>query len=105
MNQVPRSSRIGSIVLVAVALLAGPVACDVGGGGTGDGEELSPRELGRLGGRIHVEPERRDEILADAGLSAEELEELVREVTADPEASRAYAEGFRQAAGEPSDGS
>lgn len=86
--------------LVAVAALAGGCA-----GGEAEPDELSAAELGRLGGRIHQEPERADEILAEAGLTAEDLEERVREVTADPDAARVYAEGFRAVAGEePDDG-
>jgi hypothetical protein len=72
-------------------------------GGEPDAGELSPAELGTLGGRIHQQPERAEEILAEAGLTAEELEERVREVTADPDAARAYAEGFRAASGEEPD--
>jgi hypothetical protein len=88
---------------VALAGLAG--GCAGGGAEPDEAEELSATELGQLGGRIHQEPERADEILAEAGLTAEELEERVREVTADPDASRAYAEGFRAVAGEePDDG-
>lgn len=89
--------------LVALAALAG--GCAGGGAEPDEPDELSAADLGRLGGRIHQEPERADEILAEAGLTAEELEARVREVTADPDASRAYAEGFRAVAGEePDDG-
>lgn len=89
--------------LVALAAFAG--GCAGGGAESNEPDELSPAELGQLGGRIHQEPERADEILVEAGLTAEELEEQVREVTADPDASRAYAEGFRAVAGEePNDG-
>lgn len=92
-------------VLAVLALAGATAGCGGEDGGTTAGE-LSAEELGRLGGRIHAEPERADELLAEAGLTAEELEARVREVTADPEASREYAEAFREVAGEaPADGS
>lgn len=84
--------------LAAVVALAGLSAACAGGAPAAD--ELSPEELGRLGGRIHEEPERAEEILAEAGLTPEELEARVREVTASPDDSRAYAEGFRATSGE-----
>ena len=92
--------RLLAAALTVGALLA--VACGGGeeNGTAGEAGELSPAELGRLGGRIHQEPERAEEILAEAGLTAEDLEARVRQVTADPDASRSYAEGFREVAGE-----
>lgn len=93
--------------MLALCALMGMVALAALSAGCAGGEpeagEWSPEELGRLGGRLHAEPERVDEILAEAGLTAEELEARVREVTADPDAARAYAEGFRAVAGEDPD--
>lgn len=83
--------------LAALLAVAGLSAACAGGEPAAD--ELSPEELGTLGGRIHAEPERAEEILAEAGLTAEELEARVREVTASPDDSRAYAEAFRAASG------
>lgn len=87
-----------ALCALAVLALAGLSAGCAGGEPAED--ELSPEELGRLGGRIHEEPERAEEILAEAGLTAEELEARVREVTADPDQARTYAEGFRAVSGE-----
>jgi hypothetical protein len=89
-------------ILQALAVMAAlTVAGCAGEGDTGGAAaELSPAELGRLGGRIHAEPERTAEILAEAGLTEEELAARVGEVTADPDAARAYAQGFREVAGE-----
>lgn len=89
-------------ILQALAVVAALTAVGCAGEGeTGGGAaELSPAELGRLGGRIHAEPQRSAEILAEAGLTEEELAARVGEVTADPDAARAYAEGFREVAGE-----
>jgi hypothetical protein len=90
--------------MLALCALAGVVALAAFSAGCAGGEpeagEWSPEELGRLGGRIHAEPERADEILAEAGLTGEQLEVRVREVTADPDAARAYAEAFRAVSGE-----
>jgi hypothetical protein len=97
-RETERMATLALCALVGVMALASLSAgC---AGGEPETGEWSPEELGRLGGRIHQEPERADAILAEAGLTAEELEARVREVTADPDASRAYAEGFRAVSGE-----
>lgn len=96
-----RTTTLALCALVGVMALASLSAgC---AGGEPEAGELSPEELGRFGGRLHAEPERVDAILAEAGLTAEELEARVREVTADPDAARAYAEGFRAVSGEEPD--
>ena len=103
-NQPPRATAAAGWALIAVLALAGLAAgCEGQAGEDAVGEnaaELSAEELGRLGGRIHAEPERADELLAEAGLTEEQLDAQVREVTADPDASREYARAFREAAGE-----
>lgn len=104
-NEPRRAASAVAWALTAVLALAGLAAgCEGQVGDEPVGEstaaELTPAELGRLGGRIHAEPERAGEILAKAGLSEEELDARVREVTADPDASREYAEAFREVAGE-----
>lgn len=93
-----KAAAVALCALAAVLALAGLSSACAGGEPAED--ELSPAELGTLGGRIHAEPERAEEILAEAGLSAEELEERVREVTASPDDARAYAEAFRAVSGE-----
>lgn len=103
-NHPRRAGAAASWALIAVLALAGLAAgCEGQAGEDAIGEnaaEMSAEELGRLGGRIHAEPERVDELLAEAGLTEEQLDAQVREVTADPDASREYARAFREAAGE-----
>jgi len=60
--------------------------------------EVSVKELGRVGGQIYNEPERAEEILADAGITPEEFEAQVRRVTDDPALSREYTRGFETTA-------
>jgi hypothetical protein len=50
------------------------------------------QDLAALASAIESEPERVDELLDEAGLSAEELEELLFDIAADPAASQAYAD-------------
>jgi len=74
-----------------------------------DGEEtasveLSASELGEIGGRIYSDPERAEAILDDAGLTSEEFEARVREITNDPLASREYTLAFEDVIAEPADG-
>ena len=59
---------------------------------------LSDIELGRVGGRVYNEPERVEEILAEADLTPEAFERRVREVTDDPERARQYTLGFESVA-------
>lgn len=104
-NEPRRTASAAAWALTAVLALAGLAAgCEGRVGDEPVGEstaaELSPEELGRLGGRIHAAPDRAGELLAEAGLSEEELAARVREVTADPGASREYARAFREVAGE-----
>ena len=62
---------------------------------------LSTVELGRVGARIYNEPERVSEILEEVGLTAEEFEQKVRDVTNDPEKSAEYTRGFQEIARPP----
>ena len=53
-----------------------------------------PTDLGAFAARIDREPERTDELLAEAGVTREELHEAILRVATDPEASRAYRDAF-----------
>lgn len=50
------------------------------------------RELADLRERIEENPDRVDELLDEAGLTEQQLEELMFEISEDREASRVYAE-------------
>ena len=65
--------------------------------------DLTAAELGRLGAELDQEPERAEEILDEAGLTWEQFEAAVREVSADTEEARRYAEAFAAAGGEVAD--
>lgn len=49
------------------------------------------RELAQLRDQIEANPDQLDELLEEAGLTEEELEEELFEISADPEASSAYS--------------
>jgi hypothetical protein len=51
-------------------------------------------ELGRLGARITVAPERADEILHEAGVAPAEFAAAVRDLASRPAAARRYREAF-----------
>jgi hypothetical protein len=53
-----------------------------------------PTDLGAFAARIDQEPERTDELLAEAGVTREELHEAILRVATDPEAARAYRDAF-----------
>lgn len=53
-----------------------------------------PADLGAFAARIEREPERADEILADAQVDRAELRQAIFEVARDPEASREYRDAF-----------
>lgn len=56
-----------------------------------------PTDLGAFAARIDREPDRTDELLAEAGVTREELHEAILRVAADPQASRAYRDAFEAA--------
>jgi hypothetical protein len=59
--------------------------------------DLSPEQLGEIGGQIQKEPARAHEILSNHGLNEQSLEAAVRRVTEDPDASKRYAAAFQKA--------
>ena len=58
---------------------------------------MTAEELGRLGAEIHSSPERADQLLAEHGMTEEQLEQEIRRVAADPEESKAYTQAFEAA--------
>ncbi len=95
-----------AIRLLALCLLLagalGMAACDPGDdeAPAAEAADFSAEELGRLGAELDQEPERAEAILEDAGITWEEFEAAVREVSADTEEARLYAEAFAAAGGE-----
>lgn len=55
-----------------------------------------PEELGVVAARIHAEPDRASEILAEHGLTREEFDDRVWEISEDPEAARRYTEAMER---------
>ncbi len=64
-----------------------------------DAGELSPDELGRIGARLHEAPDDAEAILADEGITWEDYQEAVRQVSADVESAQRYSEAFHAASG------
>ena len=60
--------------------------------------QLTPEQLGELGGLIKNEPERANELLAQHNLTRESFEKQVRDVTENVEASKRYAAAYRKTA-------
>ncbi len=91
-------------VLISAALLAGcrnegtAVTADEPAVETKAAEEvnLTPEQLGEVGAQIAKNPENAKSILEARGLNEASFEKAVREVTEDPEASKKYAEAYRQ---------
>lgn len=91
-------------VLISAALLAG--CRNEGTGVTADEQavetkaaaevNLTPEQLGEVGAQIAKNPENAKSILEARGLNEASFEKAVREVTEDPEASKKYAEAYRQ---------
>ena len=59
--------------------------------------ELSPEQLGEIGGKIQKNPDRAHEILSSHGLTEQSLEAAIRKVTEDPDASKRYSAAFQKA--------
>lgn len=60
------------------------------------GTEPTPEQLGELGARIKKNPADAARLLSEKGLTEESFETAIRKVTEDKEASRRYAEAFRE---------
>lgn len=98
-----RTLLIGAAALAAMVL----IAC---GGGEGEssydtGSETASVETAsaldpivekavKIGRAVEAEPNRADEILAEHGMTADELEELMIQIAADPEMSSQYDEAM-----------
>lgn len=57
--------------------------------------DYSPKELGKIGARIHETPEKKDTILSENDLTEEEFRQAVRGISEDPALSKKYREGFQ----------
>jgi len=57
---------------------------------------LTPEQLGELGASIHKHPSEGMKLLADRGLTQEQFERAIRQVSSDPEASKRYAAAYKR---------
>ena len=57
---------------------------------------LTPEQLGELGASIHKHPTEGAKILSDRGLTQEQFERAIRQVSSDPEASKRYAAAYKR---------
>jgi hypothetical protein len=57
---------------------------------------LTPEQLGELGASIHKHPSEGTKILSDRGLTQEQFERAIRQVSSDPEASKRYAAAYKR---------
>jgi len=58
---------------------------------------LSPEELGELGGKIKKNPADAQKLLSEKGLTEQQFEQAVRKVAESPEASKRYTEAYKKA--------
>lgn len=56
--------------------------------------QITPEKLGEVGAQIYQSPDNSREILSDAGLTQEEFEQRVEDVTSDPEKANRYRRSF-----------
>ena len=63
---------------------------------TASAPSLTPEQLGELGASIHKHPSEGTKILADRGLTQEQFERAIRQVSSDPEASKRYAAAYKR---------
>src|SRR3954453_6437946 len=57
---------------------------------------LTPEQLGELGASIHKHPSDGTKILSDRGLTKEQFERAIRQVSSDPAASKRYAAAYKR---------
>ena len=58
---------------------------------------LTPEELGQLGAAINREPEKAEQLLAAKGLTPQQFEKAIRDVTESADASKRYASAYKKA--------
>jgi hypothetical protein len=63
---------------------------------TASGTSLTPEQLGELGASIHKHPSEGTKILSDRGLTQEQFERAIRQVSSDPEASKRYTAAYKR---------
>lgn len=63
---------------------------------TASAPSLTPEQLGELGASIHKHPSEGTKILSDRGLTQEQFERAIRQVSSDPEASKRYAAAYKR---------
>jgi len=78
--------------LATLLLLGLAAAC----AGNPSPDATDPETLGVISARIHAEPARADEILAENGLTAEEHERRVWDVAEDPELAERYTRAMEE---------
>lgn len=61
---------------------------------TDDSGTVTVAELGRIGARVYLEPDRAEEIVEAAGLTPEAFEDHIRSITNDRGRSLTYARSF-----------
>lgn len=92
MNQ---TGTVVSFLIVAVVVVT-LSACQ------GDAQEpthtadLTAEELGEVGAKVWLKPEEADEILDGYGLTMEEFEQALNDVSSDSEKSRQYSRSFTE---------
>jgi glycerol dehydrogenase-like iron-containing ADH family enzyme len=63
---------------------------------TASASSLTPEQLGELGASIHKHPAEGTKILSDRGLTQEQFERAIRQVSSDPEAAKRYAAAYKR---------
>jgi hypothetical protein len=63
---------------------------------TASATTLTPEQLGELGASIHKHPSEGTKILSDHGMTGEQFERAIRQVSSDPAASKRYAAAYKR---------
>jgi hypothetical protein len=63
---------------------------------TASATTLTPEQLGELGASIHKHPSDGTKILSDHGMTGEQFERAIRQVSSDPAASKRYAAAYKR---------
>jgi hypothetical protein len=63
---------------------------------TASATSLTPEQLGELGASIKKHPSEGTKILSDHGMTQDQFERAIRQVSSDPEASKRYAAAYKR---------
>jgi hypothetical protein len=95
-----RSSLLALTLLMAIVACKNntttPATTSANAPVTASATSLTPEQLGEIGASIKKHPSEGTKILSDHGMTQDQFERAIRQVSSDPEASKRYAAAYKR---------